>query len=1164
MTSQQGDPGDTQDSQLLWAAMREELGVAEVQQQQQQQQQQQRTPQAGLEDGRIKKRDDAVETVRRDAVIAGHTPDSNRMTIDDEQQPQQQEQQEPTQETPTQPNEDREYEDDSLPPTFRPPTQPDIDDGAVTQLIPDDGHTLQENDMGAVHFGELSEAVRPSSQVSEDGGFEKTRGDWRQHEQTSQLQGMLSAPKNIHSHSIHTPFKTPAAPGLPETPTLSRNPFGGTMAGAPAPFAGSQLFGQTQFSSAVKPPGVTPTSSRPSPTMLPLNTASLNVAETSPLKGRTNVSSPTDVPSPSPARLDEVPATVTRLRKPMERIAEETPLHARFAMAADDTVTILGSSGSPRQPLAFCETVKKPQERRAPSPPQQPQQGKASISIWDFDDDEDDAFRRLERRKRVERKKAQAAQEMEKVSFTPRAEPARKRRRVVQDGDEEEVKHNLQPQPQSQVPKASGKNGYKSSNTEPVVRDSQQRWPSNQTPILVRGSTQGTKEDTAPAEEDEGIGEEGPDVVAIDTPGPNHQPVEDRIPATSPAASPSPDEDMSDPPPPEPELPSLSTNADGRNTSSPQASQRPIKRQERKPRRRTVITSSASEMPQPSPQVISAREEEEETKTTTGEDDDGVDADDQVEQPEPMPEPVARRNAQRRSCGKPKQTAIITSSAHPSPSPAAMAQGEEERGEEEMETTHDDVYSVKADSEPPGQSEPTAKPVPRRKTGPRNLSPAKSLALPEQDTPSMSSLSSAPPSSAMTTPDLRDYSASERAASAHTQPSTGRGRRGRGKPAASAEPVAPQRTARWARAAKMRAPRYASESTDETRASPPVSLPATNKGGTGRISRTSVGPGAGTTQRGRRLFEGMAFAISFQSNSQSRGKLETRITQAGGTILTDGFDELFETARSAATMPSLSKDVDEPMVLSRAYRDTGFTALVADSHSRKAKYMQALALGLPCLAPQWITTCLARGELVDWEPYLLCAGASSVLGNALRSRTLTPYAAADARLADVIDCRRQMLRGQRILAVVADHSSSSSSSSSKKKGKSGGGGGGGGSSSSSSNIANNVQPYMFLAQAMGPSISTVMTAEQARDALSRSVRDGRPFDWVYVDKGAVAGGAAALWEQQQQRTGAKKRKRTSAASASTVLDRGATRVLDDELVIQSLILGRMVEEDEMP
>jgi hypothetical protein len=311
----------------------------------------------------------------------------------------------------------------------------------------------------------------------------------------------------------------------------------------------------------------------------------------------------------------------------------------------------------------------------------------------------------------------------------------------------------------------------------------------------------------------------------------------------------------------------------------------------------------------------------------------------------------------------------------------------------------------------------------------------------------------------------------------------------------------------------------------------------------GRMSRHSLI--SNHHHRGSHLFSGMTFAISFQSSQTKQGertKVENKITQAGGLVLDEGFRELFEHSAVLTTTHPLF-DQSDCLRLTKTGIESGFTALVADEHSRKAKYMQALALGLPCLAPQWITACISKGAIVDWEPYLLCAGPSAVLGNAIRSRSLIPYAAADARLADVIEHRPGFLKGQTLLVVVDAKKSRSEAK----------------------------QPYIFLAQALGPSsVSRVFTVQQARKALRERDRADEPFDWVYVDKGT--GSVDAVFDPsppppEETTTTSKKRKRLGGPPVPRpplpLPLSPSTRVLDDELVIQSLILGRMVEDCEI-
>ncbi|KAK4193028.1 DNA repair protein crb2 [Podospora australis] len=303
-----------------------------------------------------------------------------------------------------------------------------------------------------------------------------------------------------------------------------------------------------------------------------------------------------------------------------------------------------------------------------------------------------------------------------------------------------------------------------------------------------------------------------------------------------------------------------------------------------------------------------------------------------------------------------------------------------------------------------------------------------------------------------------------------------------------------------------------------------------------------------STPKAPKLFDGMAFAISFQarrpgeSNEQFSARMDlsstiaTRIKQAGGRLLNEGFDELFELSppvfRNTSTT---SAETETEIRLTPAGRSIGFTALIADGHSRKVKYMQALALGLPCIAARWVSVCLEKQEVVDWSPFLLCAGESSFLGDAIRSRNLMPYDPSTAQLSEVISRREKFMQGSKILAVV------------KKAGE-------------QKKIA-----YVFLARVLGASLTRVYTVDEAKAAAKAAEDSGHPFNWVYVDGKSAE---QALFSAGST-TANKKRKRASTAADKAVPraedERPCKRIrtLSDELVIQSLILGRLIEEEDM-
>ncbi|KAI8714660.1 BRCT domain-containing protein [Fusarium sp. LHS14.1] len=972
-----------------------------------------------------------------------------------------------SQQTPTQVNDGRDYSEycDVVPSS---PVNNDTQSGSH------EPQTLQDDDTGAVNFA-LSELNRPSSQVSEDAGFENTRGDWRHPDQTSQL----------------NPGQTPCRPhgNAFETPAVPKNPFGARPS-ITAPLAGSQLFGQTQFSSAIK--RISPTSSRPSPNLF--NSISPNIIETSPLKNRANVSSPTDIRTSSPQRLEDIPETSLQDEDADPRGAE-TPLNSRSTGGDMIPESPPSSDPTPRaqpprssgntEPMTHYEPMKKSQERKS-------SEGAAVSSPLDSDSDPDDAIRRMERKKKIERKRAKAAEEMGRVSFIPMAkresaeQPSRKRRRI---SAALPVLAHDQPQEKTDDAKAQ---------ELPTLVDDSQKGVVASNETAPDASTKATPGNSAP--EKEQVDGDG-DLAMVDTQKITEE--EDMIPATSPApslppslppteASLPPTAPPEDPLPSEPELPKLIVDEDGpvvaRGDSEPSSlppqrrrNMRTYGRSLRQSRKTPFVSSSNSDAlvaeTAPKPMSLSSPPRKSEAMATIEHGDDhGL---------------VARK-------GTPDE-------------------GEAKKGPRPKKASR----SIYADLPPPMTTRSR-----RSETSPVTPVANRPIAQVLPTSSSLSILSTTPQPSAKTTPGTQDSPSSKRAESVSLpSPAGGRGLRKRG-PRAGTKSQSPPAATRPTRTAK-RLPRLDSESTDELHHSPAASVLERSLIHTksSRSFRQSLAP----VHRTCKLFEGMAFAISFQNQvkQQERTRLETKITQAGGTILAEGFQDMFEHS-SIMNTTSLVIDEEDALKLTKAGYESGFTALIADSHSRKAKYMQALALGLPCLAHQWITACLNKGAIVDWEPYILCAGASAVLGNAIRSRTLAPYSAVDAKLSEVIDQRPRLLDGQRVLVVV--------------------------DSKKSRNDAK--EPYIFLATVLGPSISRVFSTQQARDVLQEHEKAGNPFDWLYIDKGT---GTVEAVLGPTEVAGNKRRRKSS----QVPLRVGNMRVLDDELVIQSLILGRIVEVDEM-
>ncbi|KAG5969054.1 hypothetical protein E4U58_001643 [Claviceps cyperi] len=1056
---------------------------------------------------------------------------------------------------------------------------------------------LDPDETGAVNFGNLSQFPRPSSQISEDGGFENSRGQWR-----------------LPTTDAATPTQPHNAPDSLETPALSRNPFGTTGESGAVPFGATQLFGQTQLlSSAVKL--ATPTSSRPSP-------AAFFTIVTSPLKNRTNMSSPTDIRTSSPARLLDIrsssPTRMSDIRTSSPTTRSDVPA---TAIKENDSFTIAENMPVPHQsqnddlipesptrsrlalgypqPMAYYEPMEHSQERKG-CKKRSPKSGHVS-------DSDDETFQMLERKRRVERKRAAAAKEMDKVSFvrtqqrkplSPPMEQAAKRRKVSV-----AVEHN------------KNKEISADDMAQFCIRDSEK--PASQSSQLP--SVQSTM--ATPGEEVPGVGlkadeadktenvEEAVEIVAESAEGEEEleavgelQEAEQTEEAAQPEEAEYPEEAEKPEEMEETEGPEEGKDTEeGRKAEKPEEMEEARGPEEAKDAEKAGDAAGAEEVAEAEEagDAQNALEERiaEEAKQAEGAEEEAaatIEETEEVEEAEEAqvvggsaPITTTRNNEPRASVNDeviPATSPLRSSPAvfrrdGPSASNPELPTLRRSETEKELDTadssslpptrqrprrtygrrgrekrtrlaivssadTDVDGGPVDDDSEELPQTQPldeqriqteksdeTVKapgasadahlePQPRNSTrstpqrsrvAHREAMVAFSSSTDPTETPALSPKTT--PGAHRHTSAASDRPVSSNLTSAERSPQPLRERTTRRQAVTCESPPPLAKSMRLSR----RSLRLEWESTDDLHRSP------------SRSCRSFRPASLGSAHRSRRLFEGMIFALSFSDNPQ-RTKLEAKMTQAGATIIHEGFQELFEPFPVLHTNSALEESHD-CLTLARANLEYGFAAVIADSHSRKAKYMQALALGLPCLAPQWAYTCLKKAEIVDWTPYLLCAGQSHVLGNAIRSRTLSPYDALDAKLAHILAHRDKLLAGEKLLLVQdQDHRKS------RRETR---------------------QQYLFLAFALGPSVlHRVYTVQEAGAVVREAEKSGSPFAWVYMD--SATGTLEAVLAAASQETGKRKRRAVAARPVG-----GDLKMLTDELMIQSLILGRMVEGDEM-
>ncbi|KAH7396275.1 hypothetical protein BKA66DRAFT_522644 [Pyrenochaeta sp. MPI-SDFR-AT-0127] len=307
---------------------------------------------------------------------------------------------------------------------------------------------------------------------------------------------------------------------------------------------------------------------------------------------------------------------------------------------------------------------------------------------------------------------------------------------------------------------------------------------------------------------------------------------------------------------------------------------------------------------------------------------------------------------------------------------------------------------------------------------------------------------------------------------------------------------------------------------------------------------------ASTARSTSGVFSNMAFVLTSTAADVNKEAMARTIKSNGGQVLEQGFHELFDyesgDVPSSQNQRKSASDVEASvgLVLKHIYRDLGFVALISDSHSRSTKYIQALALNVPCLHLRWIHDCLSESRALPFVRYLLPAGVSKFLdpNGVVRSRTMNLYdpAADDVSFAATIQDRDLLLHGQSVLLVTGK---------SKKE-------------------VEKRQPFIFLTHALG-SANVGRCTDLA--AATQMLQEDQ-WDWVYVDNGdrGVADAAAELFGTEKQAAGAKgkkakKRKWDENEEKEELVARGnlggrKVRITCSEFVIQSLILGALIED----
>ena len=303
----------------------------------------------------------------------------------------------------------------------------------------------------------------------------------------------------------------------------------------------------------------------------------------------------------------------------------------------------------------------------------------------------------------------------------------------------------------------------------------------------------------------------------------------------------------------------------------------------------------------------------------------------------------------------------------------------------------------------------------------------------------------------------------------------------------------------------------------------PAGRPSASSSPSSRLKRmkaASLIQSANTSGPKQGLFNNMAFTLTNISQPTELERAKSLILAQGGRVLEDGFDVLFHVPVLHRITSPKKSDSDRDFHPTREAQRLGFTCLIAEKHCRRAKYIQALALGIPCLATRWISDCVKKQRILPWSAYLLPAGESTFLRGATHSRVLPACPAENTPLSKLFSQRPCMLTGSSILLIM------------------------------SKNEEESMRQYPLLTYALNPArVARALSIEAAAKAIAEAQAVGKPWDWVFsYDR-----------EQEVEKVlfgSTTKKKRTSVWHGG---QESGTRVIGNEFLIQSLISGQLIE-----
>lgn len=255
------------------------------------------------------------------------------------------------------------------------------------------------------------------------------------------------------------------------------------------------------------------------------------------------------------------------------------------------------------------------------------------------------------------------------------------------------------------------------------------------------------------------------------------------------------------------------------------------------------------------------------------------------------------------------------------------------------------------------------------------------------------------------------------------------------------------------------------------------------------------------------IFSNMVFAVS-TAVEEAHPETAEIVRNHGGIILKSNFQEL----------------VTEDMELRPNFQHLKFAALLAERHLKSEKYLQALALGLPCLSWRWVEASVKRGRPAHWQDYLLPAGESTELDGAVRSRVMPPIDIATTSLSQIIQKRPQFFTNSNAVFITG-------------RGK--------------TEIQR--KTYLFFIRVMGLTQVERMVDLAAANQHLQNV-EKKSTTWLVVDDKEYQAAIDMVKTIRDASFGKTKKKKVDSVGDWEY------RVVDKKFLVQSLILGRLCED----